>query len=87
MGNLAEDLPVLIATKTVLVENDPCVNFTSLHVVSHADWRQLGEASLRPAHVRMRNASGDDMGVTGSSSDRGWCDDKSVEMTAPVATR
>ena len=87
MGNLAEDLPVLIATKTVFVENDPCVNFASLDVVSHADWRQLGEASLRPAHVRMRNATGDDMGVTSSTSVRGWCDDKLVEMTAPVTTR
>ena len=87
VGNLAEDLPVLIATKTVFVENDPCVNFASLDVVSHADWRQLGEASLRPAHVRMRNATGDDMGVTSSTSVRGWCDDKLVEMTAPVTTR
>ena len=87
MGNLAEDLPVLIATKTVLVRPTLASILPVYTWFSHADWRQLGEASLRPAHVRMRNASGDDMGVTGSSSDRGWCDDKSVEMTAPVATR
>ena len=47
----------------------------------------MGEASLRPAQVRMRSATGDDMGVIGSTSVRGWCDDKLVDMTALVATR
>ena len=56
------------------------------HVVSHAQWRQLGEAFLRPAQERMRSSTSDDMGVIGSTSVRGWCDDKLVEMTAPVAT-
>ena len=33
------------------------------HVVSLADWRSLGEPLLKPAQVRFRNATGDDMGV------------------------
>ena len=53
------------------------------HVISHADWKNLGEPSLRPAQVRLRSATGDDMGVTGGISVHGWCDDK----TAFVATR
>ena len=33
------------------------------HVISHAYWKNLGEPSLRPAQVRLRSATGDDMGV------------------------
>ena len=41
------------------------------HVVSLADWRRLGESLLKPAQVRLRSASGDDMGVSGSFVVRG----------------
>ena len=41
------------------------------HVVSFAEWRRLGEPSLKPTHVRLRSATSDDMGVIGSSSVRG----------------
>ena len=57
------------------------------HVVSLAHWRRLGEPLLKPAQVRLRNATGDDMGVSGSFALRGWCEDKLVELTALVATR
>ena len=57
------------------------------HVVSLAGWRRLGEPSLQPAQVRLRSATGDDMGVSGSFVVRGWCEDKLVELTALVATR
>ena len=57
------------------------------HVVSLADWRRLGEPLLKPAQVRLRSATGDDMGVSGSFVVRGWCEDKLVELTALVATR
>ena len=36
------------------------------HVVSLADWRRLGEPLLKPAQVRLRSATGDNMGVSGS---------------------
>ena len=36
------------------------------HVVSLADWKSLGEPLLKPAQVRLRSATGDDMGVSGS---------------------
>ena len=36
------------------------------HVVSLADWKSLGEPLLKPAQVRLRRATGDDMGVCGS---------------------
>ena len=36
------------------------------HVVSLADWRRLGEPLLKPAQVRLRSATGDDLGVSGS---------------------
>ena len=36
------------------------------HVVSLADWKSLGEPVLKPAQVRLRSATGDDMGVSGS---------------------
>ena len=42
---------------------------------------------LKPAQVRLRSATGDDMGVSGSFVMRGWCDDHMVELTALVATR
>ena len=45
------------------------------HVVSLADWRRLGEPLLKLAQVRLRNATGDDMGVSGSFVVRGWCED------------
>ena len=30
--------------------------------MSLADWKSLGEPVLKPAHVRLRSATGDDMG-------------------------
>ena len=57
------------------------------HVVSLADWKSLGEPVLKPAEVRLRSATGDDMGVSGSFMVRGWCDNEMVELTALVATR
>ena len=57
------------------------------HVVSLADWKSLGEPVLKPAQVRLRSATGDDMGVSGSFMVRGWCDNQMVELTALVATR
>ena len=58
------------------------------HVVSLADWKKsLGEPVLKPAQVRLRSATGDDMGVSGSFMVRGWCDNQMVELTALVATR
>ena len=44
------------------------------HVVSLADWKSLGEPLLKPAQVRLRSETGDDMGVSGSFMVRGWCD-------------
>ena len=57
------------------------------HVVSLADWKSLGEPVLKPAQVRLRSATGDDMGVSGSFMVRGWCDNQMVDSTALVATR
>ena len=57
------------------------------HVVSLADWKSLGEPVLTPAEVRLRSATGDDLGVSGSFMVRGWCDNQMVELTALVATR
>ena len=57
------------------------------HVVSLADRKSLGEALLKPAQVRLRNATGDGTGVSGSFVLRGWCDNQMVELTALVATR
>ena len=57
------------------------------HVVSLADWKSLGEPLLKPAQDRLRSATGDDMGVSGSFAVRGWCDNQMVELTALVATR
>ena len=57
------------------------------HVVSLADWKRLGEPLLKPAQVRLRSATGDDMGVSGSFMVRGWCVNQMVELTALVATR
>ena len=57
------------------------------HVVSLADWKSLGEPMLEPAQIRLRNATGDDMGVSGNCMERGWCDNQMVESTALVATR
>ena len=56
-------------------------------MVSFADWRLWGESSVKPARVRSRSATGDDMGVTGSVLVRGWCGEQLVELTALVATR
>ena len=42
------------------------------HVVSLADWRSLGEPLLKLAQVRLRSATGEDMGVSGSFVVRGW---------------
>ena len=55
------------------------------HVVSLADWKSLGEPVLKPAQVRLRSATGDDMGVSGSFMVRGWCDNQMLELTALVA--
>ena len=57
------------------------------HAVSLADWKSLGEPLLKPARIRLRSATGDDMGVSGSFVVRGWCDNQMVELTALVATR
>ena len=57
------------------------------HVVSLADWKSLGEPVLKPAQVRLRSATGDDMEVSGSFMVRGWCDNQMVELTVQVATR
>ena len=57
------------------------------HVVSLADWKSLGEPVLKLAQVRLRSATGDDMGVSVSIMVRGWCDNQKVELTALVATR
>ena len=57
------------------------------HVVSLADWKSLGEPVLKPAQVRLRSATGDGMGVSGSFMVRGWCDNQMVELTALVAIR
>ena len=57
------------------------------HVVSFADWKSLGEPLLKPAQVRLRSATGHDMGVSGSFMVRGWCENQMVELTAFVATR
>ena len=35
-------------------------------MVSLEDWRNLGEPELTPAQVRLRSATGNDMGVAGS---------------------
>ena len=45
------------------------------HVVPLGDWRRLGEPLSKPAQVRLRRATGDDMGVSGSFVARGWCED------------
>ena len=57
------------------------------NVVSLVDKNNLGEPVLKPAQVRLRSATGDDMGVSGSFTVRGWCDNQMVELTALVATR
>ena len=57
------------------------------HAVSLGDWRRVGQPSLKLAQVRLRNATGDGLGVSGSFVVRGWCEDKLVELTALVATR
>ena len=54
------------------------------HVVSLADWKSLGEPVLKPAQVRLRSATGDDMGVSGSFVVRGWCDNQMEELTAEL---
>ena len=54
------------------------------HVLSLADWKSLGEPMLKPAQVRLRSATGDNMGVSGSFMVRGWCDNRMVELTALV---
>ena len=55
------------------------------HVVSSADRKSLGEPLLKPAQVRLRIATDDDMGVSGSFVVRGWCENQMVELTALVA--
>ena len=54
------------------------------YVVSLADWKSLVEPVLKPAHVRLRSATGDDMGVSGSFMVRGWCDNQMVELSTLV---
>ena len=56
------------------------------HVVSLADWKSLGEPASKPAQVRLRSATGDDIGVSGSFMVCGWCDHQMVELAALVAT-
>ena len=48
------------------------------HVVSLADWKSLREPVLKPAQVRLRSATGDGVGVSGSVMVRGWCDNQMV---------
>ena len=48
--------------------------------------KSLGEPVLKPAQVRLRSATGDDVGVSGSFMVRGWYDTHMVELTAFVAT-
>ena len=57
------------------------------HVVSLADWKNLGEPVLKLAQVRLRSATGDDLGVSFSFMKLGWCGNQIVELTALVATR
>ena len=57
------------------------------HLVSLADWKSLGEPLLKPVQVRLRIATGGDMGVSGSFMVCGWCDNQMVELTGLVATR
>ena len=52
--------------------------------ISHADWRHLGEPSLRPAQVRWRSAAGNDIGVIVSISVHGGCDEKLVQLSPSV---
>ena len=49
-------------------------------MIALADWKSLGEPLLKPAQVRLRSATGDDMGVSGSFVVRGWCGGYSIEM-------
>ena len=51
---------------------------------SLADWKSLREPVLKPAQVRLRSATGDNMGVSGSFMVRRWCDN---QMVATRATR
>ena len=75
--------------------SDECGNLLNMimdsgaeeHVVSSADWKSLGEPLLKRAQVRLRSATGDDMGVSTSFAVRVWCDNQMVELTALVATR
>ena len=55
--------------------------------MSLADWKSLGGPLLKPAQVRLRSATGDDMGLSGSFVVRGWCDNQMVKLTALAATR
>ena len=48
--------------------------------VSVADRKSLGEPVLKPAQVRLRSATGDDMGVSGSFMVREWCENQMVEF-------
>ena len=57
------------------------------HVVSLANWKSLGELVLKPAQVRFRSATGDDIGVSGSFMERGWSGNQMVELPALEATR
>ena len=41
------------------------------HVVSLDDWRRPGSPVLKSAHIRLRCATGEDMGVSGSFVVRG----------------
>ena len=41
------------------------------HVVSLADWKSVSEPVLKPAQVRLRSATGDKVGVSGSFMVRG----------------
>ena len=54
------------------------------HVVPLADWKSLGEPVLKPAQVRLRSATCDDMGVSGSFVVRGRCDNQMEELTAEL---
>ena len=42
------------------------------HVVSLADWKSLGEPLVKPSQVRLRRATGDDIGVSGSFLVGAW---------------
>ena len=81
-------LDVLSVCENSDLPSDECGNLLNMitdsgaeeHVVSLADWRSLHEPLLKPAQVRLRSATGDEMRVSGSFVVRGWCDNQMMEL-------